>query len=193
MILLTLMLSWGDPLPLGLKNLPETSVGHGNVSLTHLKLVFIFRSTFIDTGSMARWLNLPATGAHRDVSEGPTSRPVPLAALAEMPWLINVVVIEVTELSFHALASRTGYYLLCSLLHPLIFASLFSFVYFPTVQCNHCTKQLNPLRLLGHFRERERELFLTEKVLVGVEGGNISIMEVLLHIGRYIKWKVFVS
>ena len=111
----------------------------------------------------ARRLALPASGTDGDVSEGPPGRPVPLAALAEMPWLVNVVVVEVAELGFHALAPWARYDLLWPLLHCLIFAPFLALVCIPTVQCNRCSEELDPLMILlaslhfGHFIERERD------------------------------------
>ena len=56
-----------------------------------------------------RGLGFAPAGPHRHVPEGPTGCPVPLAALAEVSRLVHVVVVEVTELGLHALASRARY------------------------------------------------------------------------------------
>ena len=53
-------------------------------------------------------LVLPAAGSHRNVPHGAASGPVPLAALAEMARLIDVVVIVVAEFRVHAVTARAG-------------------------------------------------------------------------------------
>jgi len=110
---------------------------------------------------MARRFGLPATGAYGYVAEGSAGGPVPLAALAEMPWLINVVVVEVTKLGFHALASWTWYDPISSLFFCSFFTHFTIFSSFSAMQGNRCSKQLNPftgLAYLGHFqRQKKRE------------------------------------
>lgn len=73
-----------------------------------------FRRERAGDESRARWLVvLPATGSDGNVAEGPTGGPVALAALAEVPWLANIVVVEVTKLGFHAFAPGAWYDFVC--------------------------------------------------------------------------------
>lgn len=78
-------------------------------------------------------------------------RPAPIGTLlAEMPGLINVVVIEVAKLGFHALASWAWYDLIRSLylLCP-IFTIISIFFSFSSMQRNRCSKQFNPFTSLA--------------------------------------------
>jgi hypothetical protein len=63
-----------------------------------------------------RWFGLPTTGADGNVPECTTGGPVTVAAFTKVSRLINVVVVEVTELCLHALASWTCYDLIRTLL-----------------------------------------------------------------------------
>lgn len=65
---------------------------------------------------LARRLGLAAAGADGYVTEGAAGRPVALAALAEVPGLVDVVVVEVTEFGLHAFAPRAW----DDLLRPLL-------------------------------------------------------------------------
>jgi hypothetical protein len=56
----------------------------------------------IRTGALA----LAPSCTDRDISHASTCSPVPLTTLAKMPWLLNVVVVIVTELCIHAIATR---------------------------------------------------------------------------------------
>lgn len=164
------LLTWACPPPLGRKSLPEITLRRlGNVPFiqNQPKLVVNIGITLHESiGSMAwrRRLGLPPASSNRNVSEGPTSGPVPLAALAEMPWLINVVVVEVAKLGLHALASRAWYdFIRLFLLISLFSTSLFVFTSFSSfstsMQRDCCAKQLNPCTVLAtlylsHFKER---------------------------------------
>lgn len=100
----TLIIGVASP-PLGLqKKLPKAAVlGRGGI-----------KHAAVGQGGR---LVFAATSADGDVAEGPTGRPVPLAAPAEVPRLINIVIVEVTKLGFHAFASGAWDYLLC---RPLV-------------------------------------------------------------------------
>lgn len=107
---------------------------------------------------MARRFGLPATCPYGYVAKGSAGRPVPLAALAEMPWLVNVVVVEVAKLGFHALASWTWY----DPIRFLLFTLFIIFSCFSTMQGDRCSKQLNPFTRLatlyfGHFLRESTE------------------------------------
>lgn len=52
-------------------------------------------------------LALPASRPHRNVPHGTAGGPIPLAGFAEMPGLIDVVVVVVAELRLQAVASGT--------------------------------------------------------------------------------------
>jgi hypothetical protein len=52
-------------------------------------------------------LTLAPTSTNREVSHASTRRPIPLTTPAKMPWLVDVVVVVVTELCIHAVATRT--------------------------------------------------------------------------------------
>jgi hypothetical protein len=54
----------------------------------------------------ARALALAPTSTNRNISHASTCSPVPLTALTKMPWLLNVVVVVVTKLCIHAVATR---------------------------------------------------------------------------------------
>ena len=54
---------------------------------------------------------LATTGPHWDVPHAPSSSPVPLAVLAEISGLVDVVVVEVTELGLRAAAAGAREYL----------------------------------------------------------------------------------
>ena len=54
---------------------------------------------------------LATTGPHRDVPHAPAGSPVPLAVLAEISGLVDVVVVEVTELGLRAAAVWAWEYL----------------------------------------------------------------------------------
>lgn len=107
-------------------------------------------------------------------------RPAPIGTLlAEMPGLINVVVIEVAKLGFHALASWAWNDLISSLYVLIcpIFSMVFIFFSFSTIQPNRCPKQLNnsftslATLYLSHVRERIL-IILTEEGLGWNGGGN---------------------
>ena len=55
----------------------------------------------------SRVLVLSSPRSHRHVSHGSSRSPVPLARLAEIAWLVDVVVVVVAELCVHAVAART--------------------------------------------------------------------------------------
>ena len=55
-------------------------------------------------GSGRRTLALAPSCTHRHVAHGTAGRPVPLAVLAEVAWLVDVVVVVVAELGVHAVA-----------------------------------------------------------------------------------------
>jgi len=80
-------------------------------------LISIPKHTDNNTG---QWFCFPTTGTNRNVPECATGGPVTVAAFAKVPRLISVVVVEVTELCLHALASRTCYDLVRTLLHRRI-------------------------------------------------------------------------
>jgi hypothetical protein len=52
-------------------------------------------------------LTLAPTSTDRKVSHASTCRPIPLTTPAKMPWLVDVVVVVVTELCIHAVATWT--------------------------------------------------------------------------------------
>lgn len=58
-------------------------------------------------GMRCQVLVFPAACSNCHASHGASSGPVPLATLAKVTWLINVVVVEVTEFCVHAGATRT--------------------------------------------------------------------------------------
>ncbi|MED6212957.1 hypothetical protein PIB30_088506 [Stylosanthes scabra] len=105
---------------------PKTSLCHGHIWRTPLFLsgfgtgyvphVSIIVKRRHDTA--AYWPY--GAGTNRDVSEGPSDGPVPLASFAKVSWMINDVVVEVTELGFHALVPWTRYDLIWLLLYRLI-------------------------------------------------------------------------
>lgn len=66
-------------------------------------------------------LGLAAAGPDGDVSHGAAARPVSLALLAEVTWLVHVVVVEVAEFRVHAAAPRARDYLLRLLPRRLLF------------------------------------------------------------------------
>jgi hypothetical protein len=47
---------------------------------------------------------------YRNIPNISTSSPIPLAIPAEVPRLANIVIVEVSELCFHAIAARAWYY-----------------------------------------------------------------------------------
>lgn len=53
-------------------------------------------------------LAFPAAGADRDIPHVTAGSPVPLTVPAEVPGLVNVVVVVIAELGVHAVAARTG-------------------------------------------------------------------------------------
>ena len=57
---------------------------------------------------------------HRHIPDGSAGSPVPLAVLAEMPGLVDVVVVVITELGVHAIATGTREYFV-RLLQSLFF------------------------------------------------------------------------
>jgi len=56
-------------------------------------------------------LVLAASGPHGHVAHGAAGGPVPLAVLAEVARLVDVVVVEVAELGVHAVAARARQHL----------------------------------------------------------------------------------
>lgn len=67
--------------------------------------IFITTTT---TSSIRVSFGIPTSSAPNGyVSENATFRPVPSTCLAEVPWLREVVVVVITELGVHGLASRT--------------------------------------------------------------------------------------
>lgn len=164
--------TWVYPPPFRRKKVPEIAVSDGgNIPFFQSKLLLNRGCVQKSCRVMGRRFGLSAACPYWYVAKGSAGSPVPLAALAEMPRLINVVVVEVAKLGFHALASWTRYDPLCSLF-CLIFTPFVIFSSFSTMQGNRCSKQLNPFTALptlylGHFRGREREregLFLVKKV-----------------------------
>nr|GMC59440.1 hypothetical protein TorRG33x02_105600 [Ipomoea batatas] len=64
-------------------------------------------------------LIFPSASTNRNIPHRPTSRPIPLAVLAEVAGLVNIVIVEITELSLHAITARTRKYLVwCSSSSP---------------------------------------------------------------------------
>lgn len=51
-------------------------------------------------------LALAPTGPHGHVPHAPTGGPIPLAVLAKVAGLVDIVVVEVTKFGVHAFASR---------------------------------------------------------------------------------------
>jgi hypothetical protein len=51
-------------------------------------------------------LVLAPTSTHWYIAHGTTSCPVPLAVLTKMSWLVNIVIIVITEFGVHAVAPR---------------------------------------------------------------------------------------
>lgn len=119
----------------------------------------------------ARRLIFPAAGADRHVAESAAGGPVPLAAPTEVSGLINIIIVEVTKFSFHALAPRAWDDLVRPLLSRLIFAfPRFSIMITITIVVgfrsflyrNRFAEQLDPRFVvsfldLRHERERVRE------------------------------------
>ena len=74
----------------------------------------------------------------RNVSHRPTSSPISLTVLTEMPRLIDIVIVEVTKLSFQAITSRTrndlvwflkSSFLICAItIHLFLFRSSVFFI-----------------------------------------------------------------
>lgn len=82
-----------------------------------------FRSS--DVLSMqGRVLVLATPSSHGHVPHCAPSRPVSLALLTEMAWLVDVVVVVVTELGVHAVAAGARQYLDRLLFHCLLFGRL---------------------------------------------------------------------
>ena len=52
-------------------------------------------------------LVLAAASTNRHIPHGSAGRPVSLTLLAEVAWLVDIVVVEITELGVEAVASRT--------------------------------------------------------------------------------------
>ena len=101
------------------------------------------------TKSLARGFGFSAAGSNRDITEGPTGGPIPLAALTEMAWLINIVIIEVTKFGVHAFASRTGDDLVRPFFCRLLIWIVGLFFKYPVVmQHNSGPKQLNSSLLI---------------------------------------------
>uniref|UniRef100_A0A7C8YY62 Uncharacterized protein n=1 Tax=Opuntia streptacantha TaxID=393608 RepID=A0A7C8YY62_OPUST len=69
--------------------------------------------------SGCRALILTPSSPYWNIPHGPTSSPVPLAALTEVAGLVDVVVVVVAEFGVHTIAPRTGEYLV-RLLHRLL-------------------------------------------------------------------------
>lgn len=93
----------------------------------------------------ARRFGFSSAGPNRYVPESPTGRPVPLAAFTKVSRLVNVVVVEVTKFSLHALASWAWYDLFWPLhLNRWISTFLGFLFYLPVIlQSDCCPKQLN--------------------------------------------------
>jgi hypothetical protein len=73
-----------------------------------------------------------------------------------MSWLVNIVVVEVTKLGLHALASRALYDLLWPLVNGWIFFVLIFFTdYLPVMQRNCCSEELDTLFLTSHDRDKQ--------------------------------------
>jgi len=159
--------TWVYPPPFRRKKLPEITVSHGgnmpfiqDQTLFQTKLLLNRGCVEKSRRVMARRFGLPATCPYGYVAKGSAGGPVPLAALAEMPRLINVVVVEVAKLGFHALASWTWYDPIRSLFCPIFTHFVIFWSSFSTMQGNRCSKELNPftgLAYLGHFRRREQK------------------------------------
>lgn len=161
------MTTWTTPLTLHRENMPETTMdSHAPLLNQHLTIQLnlmditwaIIQAPFWEPTkpSMAWWLGFTATGTNRNITKSPTCRPVSLAALAEVPRLVNIIVVEVTKFGLHALASRARY----DLVRPLVRRRIFFIFIFFSLSCmqrNCRAKKLDTLFLGGHERERERE------------------------------------
>ena len=69
-----------------------------------------FRDSYV-TVVRSRILVFASTSTHRHIPHGPTSCPVSLAVLAEMPGLVDIVIVVVTELGIHAITAGAWQYL----------------------------------------------------------------------------------
>lgn len=130
--------TWTSPPTLHGVNMPGTVVGDQEpllkqqptiqLNLMHITWTIIQASFRKPTKSTtARRLIFPATSTNGNITKSPTCCPVSLAALAEMPRLVNVIVVEVTKFSLHALTSRAWDDLLRPLFRRWIFLIILIF------------------------------------------------------------------
>ena len=146
---------WAAPTPLSRESMPETThvplLDHNafEVKLVHpswsIKQATLQEPGHTTTGR----LTFPATSSDGHVPQGSTGGPVPLATLAEVTRLVNIIIIEVTKFGLHALASWAWYDLFRPLFFLVITFVIRFLLYLSPMQRNRCPKQLDSWRILG--------------------------------------------